>query len=131
MITLYYPNTGIPKWDEFLHNYMENWKSHLKNWVLDSNNQSVHVVRYEDLKRDIPSEVAKMLTFLNIPFNRDELPLRLDNDFTAFMRKHTGDNFEHYSSSQTVYIRTTLMDTIKLAQEANKSDILRIEDYLP
>ena len=109
---------------------MERWKSRLRNWVLDSSRQAVHVVRYEDLQQDVPREVAKMLSFLKIPFSKDELPLRLESDFTTFKRKHTNDNFEHYSISQTEHIRSVLMDTIKLAQEANKSDILRIEEYL-
>ena len=110
---------------------MEKWKSRLKNWVLDSNEQAVHVIRYEDLKQDVPGEVAKMLTFLKIPFHKEELPQRLESDFTTFKRKHTNDNFEHYSTNQTEYVRQVLMDTIKLAQQVNKSDILRIEEYLP
>ena len=71
-----------------------------------------------------------MLTFLNIPFNREHLPLRLKDDFTAFKRNHTNDKFEHFSNSQTEYIRTMLMDTMKLAEKANMTDILRIEEYL-
>ena len=127
---LYCFNVGIPEWDQFLRTYSEKWKSRLTNWVLNSNKQAVHVVRYEDLKADVPGEVAKMLTFLNIPFNREHLPLRLKDDFTAFKRNHTNDKFEHYSSSQTEYIRTMLMDTMKLAEKANMTDILRIEEYL-
>ena len=111
---------------------MGKWKTRLQNWVLDSPKQAVHVVRYEDLQHDVPGEVAKMLTFLKISFNKEELPIRLNDDFTMFKRKHgTNDNFEHFSSSQAEFIRRTLVDTIKLTQEANKSNILRIEDYLP
>ena len=122
---------GTPEWDEFLQSYMGRWKARLKNWVLDSCKQAVHVVRYEDLQRNVPGEVAKILNFLKIPFNKEELPIRLDGDFTKFKRKHTNDNFEHFSSNQTEFIRRTLVDTIKLARLANKSHILQVEDYLP
>ena len=125
------PPVGIPEWDDFLRSYMERWKSRLKNWVLDSNKQAVQVIRYEDLKQDVPGEVAKVLTFLKIPFNKEELPQRLESDFTTFKRKHTNDNFEHYSTKQTEHVRSVLVDTIKLAQQVNKSDILRLEEYLP
>lgn len=91
----------------------------------------MHVIRYEDLKQDVPGEVAKMLTFLRIPFKEEELPQRLESDFTTFKRKHTNDDFEHYSTNQTEHIRSVLVNTIKLAQQVNKSDILRIEEYLP
>ena len=110
---------------------MGRWKTRLKNWVLDSHKQAVHIVRYEDLQRDVAGEVAKMLMFLKVPFNKEELPIRLDGDFTIFKRKHTNDNFEHFSSNQTEFIRRALVDTIKLARLANKSHLLQFEDYLP
>ena len=122
---------GSPEWDEFLWSYMGRWKARLKNWVLDSHKQAVHVVRYEDLQRDVPGEIAKILNFLKIPFNKDELPKRLDGDFTKFKRKHTNDNFEHFSSNQTEFIRRELVDTIKMVQLASKSHIVQVEDYLP
>ena len=122
--------TGLPEWDEFLHGYMEQWQAMLQNWVLESKNQAVHVVRYEDLQQDVPAEIAKVLRFLKIPFNAEELPLRLKNDFTTFKRKHTGDDFDHYTDDQSDYIRAVLEDTIKLSQAANMSDILRIDEYL-
>jgi iron only hydrogenase large subunit-like protein len=110
---------------------MVRWKARLKNWVLDSHERAVHVVRYEDLQRDVPREVAKMLNFLKIPFNKEELPIRLDGDFTKFKRKHTNDNFEHFSGNQTEFIKKELVDTIKLTQLANKSHVIQVEDYLP
>lgn len=122
---------GIPEWDEFLRGYMERWQTRLKNWVLDSQEHPVHVVRYEDLQQDVPGEVAKVLTFLKIPFNEEELSIRLKSDFTTFKRKHTSVQFDHYSGGQRDYIRDVLVETIKLSQEANMSDILRIHEYLP
>lgn len=124
-------HAGIPEWDEFLQSYMGRWKARLENWVLNSHNQAVHVVRYETLQQDVIGEVSKMLSFLKIPFIKEELPTRLHGDFTKFKRKHINDKFEHYSSSQTEFIQRMLMDTIKLAQLANKSHVLQIEDYLP
>lgn len=121
----------IPEWDEFLRGYMERWQTRLKNWVLDSQEHPVHVVRYEDLQQDVPGEVAKVLTFLKIPFNEEELSIRLKSDFTTFKRKHTSVQFDHYSGGQRDYIRDVLVETIKLSQEANMSDILRIHEYLP
>ena len=122
---------GTPEWDEFLQSYMGRWKARLENWVLDSDKQPVHVVQYEDLQQDVPGEIAKMLRFLKIPFNKEELPIRLNGGFTKFKRKHVNDNFEHFSRNQTEFIQRKLLDTIKLVQLANKSHILRIEDYLP
>ena len=126
------PFTGGQEWDEFLHKYMEKWKARIKNWVLDSiDHHQVHVVRYEDLKQHISDEMAKMLSFLKIPFSEKELPTRLHDDFTTFKRKHNTDIFEHYSNSQKAHIRTVLLDTIQLAKESNLTRVLRLEEYIP
>ena len=110
---------------------MEKWKARIKNWVLDSiNSHPVHIVRYENMRSNTTSEVAKMLSFLHIPFNKVTLADKLQNDFTTFKRKHTSDNFEHLSSSQKQHIKSVLIDTIELAESANLTNILGLKDYL-
>lgn len=108
------------------------WKLRLINWVLNStDDHPVHVVRYEDLKRNAPGELAKMLTFLKIPYRDEELPTRLHDDFTTFKRQHIDDHFEHYSSGQKEYIKSMLLDTIRLVQSVNKTKMLKLKEYLP
>lgn len=124
-------SAGGSQWDEFLHTYMDKWKMRTKNWVIDSiNDHPVHVVRYESLKRNTTYEVAKMLTFLDVPYSRKNLSTRLRDDFTTFKRNHTSDSFEHYSMSQKEHIRDVLLETIHLAQSANLTSLLQLDEYL-
>ena len=123
---------GIPKWNKFLYTYMEMWKSRLINWVLNStNDHPVHIVRYEDLQKNRPGELAKLLTFLKIPYSDKDLLLSLHDDFKTFKRQHINDHFEHYSRSQKEHIQYVLLDTIKLVRAANKTHLLKLEEYLP
>ena len=113
---------------------MNMWKSRIINWVLKSSDEHpVHVVRYEDLKKDTPGELSKILTFLRIPHTVKDISSRLLEDFTTFKRRHVNDNFEHYSRSQKQYIKSVLLDTIKLTQSTDRSilDIMHLEEYLP
>ena len=100
------------------------------NWVLESGDHPVHIVRYENLKRDVAKEVGKMLHFLHIPFNEQELSQRLKSDFNMFKRRHDNDgDFEHYSAKQMEFVRMTISDTMQLVQEYNKTETLKLEDY--
>ena len=115
-----------------MHTYMDRWKLRLTNWVINTSDQHpVHVVRYEDLKNNTAAEVAKILSFLNIPYSKEYLQLSLQVDFTTFKRKHVSDNFQHYTSSQKQHINEVLLDTIKLAESANRTNLLRLDEYLP
>ena len=111
---------------------MDKWKLRLTNWVLSpSDEHPVHVVRYEDLKKNTAVELAKILNFLKIPYSDEYLRLSLQDDFTKFKRKHVSDNFQHYSSSQKQHIKDVLFQTISLAELANKTNALRLDEYLP
>ena len=110
---------------------MDMWKLRITNWVLKSTHEHpVHVVQYEDLKKDTPGEISKILTFLHVPNNLEDISLRLQEDFTSFKRQHVDDNFEHFSSSQKEHIKSVLLDTINLMQ-STENELLDLEEYLP
>ena len=120
-----------PKWDKFLHKYLEMWSTRLINWVINNTGHPVHVVRYKDLKQDTVKEVKKMLNFLKVEFDDQELESRLTEDFDTFHRKHTNaDNYEHYSLEQREYMKTMLQHTIKMAEARGKQDLLGLHEYL-
>ena len=103
----------------------------LKNWVIDSSHdRPVLVVRYEDLSNNTVGEVGRMLNFLNITYDEKELGEKLRTDFTLFKRKHNSDDFEHYSSAQKQYVKSVLLQAIEMAEEVNKAELLRLNEYL-
>ena len=121
---------GTPQWNKFVHDFTREWKSRVKNWIIDQDSHPVLVVRYEDLKQDTIGEVKRMLNFLKIPCDEQEIEERLREDFGTFHRKHTDDDFEHYNSAQKMYIKSQLIETIRMVETKHKSDVLRLDDYL-
>ena len=111
---------------------MNSWRLRLRNWVTDSMQQHlpVHVVRYEDLINDTVKEVGRMLDFLNINYNKEDLGNKLRDDFTVFKREHSQDDFEHYSPQQKLHMKSVLQEAIRMAEEGNKAEILRLHEYL-
>ncbi|KAL3858004.1 hypothetical protein ACJMK2_012622 [Sinanodonta woodiana] len=62
-------------WEDFLHFFLRgqvahnSWFDHIKSWekfIKAGHNNTIHVVHYEDLKRDPVNEIAKMGTFLGL-----------------------------------------------------------------
>lgn len=122
-------STDSEEWDKSLQSYMQAWKKRIQNWVLEKQmDHAVLIVRYEDLKSNTVKEVERMLTFLQHPFNAEDIPSRLAQDFTTFKRPHDVD-FERYTSSQKLYIESVLLQTIKHAQDSNMTHVLNLEEY--
>ena len=103
---------GIPEWDSYVHVYIEAWKERILNWVLQDH-AKVHVVSYEDVKRNPLHEVTKMLQFLKADYvSSDELKKRLSEDFSEFKRPRRRQvDFEHYTPEQKLYIKSVILET--------------------
>ncbi len=89
------------------------------------------VVRYEELKQDPVKEVGRMLSFLHLDLSPEDLSQRLKADFTTFRRPHSEQSdFEHYTDEQKLLMRSFLQCAIQLAQEGNKTNVLKLDEYL-
>ena len=89
------------------------------------------VVSYEDLQENTLWQVTKMMEFLQLPFNEQELSLLLQDDFITFKRPHReGTDFERYTAGQKRHIRNVVLKGIQLAKEANMLHILQLHEYL-
>ncbi len=77
------------------------------NWLVKGHQtgRRVLVVRYEDLKSDLLTQVKKMLDFLGVPYSDEALQKRMSKDFGKFHRKHDpASDFDHYTAEQRNYI---------------------------
>ena len=109
----------------------ERWKKTIVEWFIKSVNFShpIMVVRYEDIKEDRIGQVERMLKFLEYPFDKTELEVKLHREFEAFKRPHK-EEFEHYTPEQKKYVNTILLDTIKILTQHNMEQFFKLEDYL-
>ena len=125
----YFP-AATEKWEGFSKKYLDTWIQRLNNWVLDDHGHPVHVVNYEDLKRDAVKEVEKILDFLQFPYSHDEVVERLREDYTDFQRPHTQDNFQHFSPKQKENLRTTLLTVMNTTKASGKAELFLFKEYL-
>ena len=100
-------------------------------WFVKSVNFShpIMVVRYEDIKEDHIGQIERMLKFLEFPFDKTELKVKLHREFEAFKRPHK-EEFEYYTPEQKKYVNTILLDTIKILTQHNMEQFFKLEDYL-
>ncbi|XP_027889706.1 sialate:O-sulfotransferase 2 [Xiphophorus couchianus] len=59
------------EWPEFVKNYAPWWASHTLDWLTYGKN--VHVVHFEELKRDLFSHLKAMVQFLGLKVSEDRL----------------------------------------------------------
>ena len=116
------------EWDKYLHYYLKSWKEQLQLWVILQDKHPVHILRYEDLKKDTIGELKKVLDFLSVSYNLDFLTK--SSGYTEFYRPHKNTDFKHYSKEQKELLRDTLTKAVELTAEHNKSQLLRLEEYL-
>ena len=109
---------------------MQKWRQRLENWVITVHDKPVHVVRYEDLKANTFQEVMKMLDFISIDYEENAVCQRLLEDYDHFKRIHKDDHFDHYNDEQRQHISSVLYEMIETAKQHNKSEILRLEEYI-
>ena len=127
---MYITYTVDKKWNGFSEDYLQLWIERLDNWVFNNHSHPVHVVSYEDLKRDTVGEVEKILDFLRFPYSHNDLVERLRQDYTVFQRPHTNDDFQHFSPEQKENLRTTLLTVMARAKACGKSDLFHFDEYL-
>ena len=121
---------GTKEWDQFLKDYLNDWKTRLQLWVIEQDEYPVHILRYENLKNNTLHEIKRTLDFLGVFYDHNTLADRLRDDYSEFHRSHEKDNFEHYTSQQKLLLSKTLLDTMMMAEKAGKSSHLRLDEYL-
>ncbi|XP_064407357.1 WSCD family member CG9164-like [Halichondria panicea] len=117
-------------WDTFVRRESKQWSKYFRTWMVESHDHPTMLVRYEDLKVDLVSNVEKMLDFLSFPYDHQELENHLTKDFTKFKRKHNGVTVDHFTAEQKNFVRSIIKQTLSYLREYNHGDTLNIEEYL-
>ena len=122
-----------PEWVAIIHKQAKKWKNMIYNHVIKRKpTHPLLVVRYEDLKHDSVGEVQRMLDFLDITIERDELVQRLQqNSFNKYHRNHTrSSQFNPYTPSQIRYWNSVILETEKSLQSNGITNFIPLRSYL-
>ena len=103
----------------------------IDRWIVNNNNHTVLVVKYEKLKNEPIPEVKRMLDFVGIKYNSEELQRRVDEGFSMFHRKHDNVKFEHFTSQQKSWVNSIIMNATALLNDHDTGDSMQlaIDDY--
>ena len=101
----------------------------VRNWLVNSRNHPVLVVKYEELKQNTLHEVLRMLDFLKVPYSEDVVEQRLIAGFNSFQRRHHEDDFDHYVPEQQNFVRNAVISANKLLEENHLSH-LSLQSYI-
>ncbi|KAM3868136.1 sialate:O-sulfotransferase 2 [Diretmus argenteus] len=116
------------EWPEFVKNYAPWWASHTLDWL--HYGKKVHVVHFEDLKRELFSQLKGMVVFLGLGVSEDRLLCvegQKDGNFKrSGLRKLEYDPY-------TPEMRATIDELIRTVDVALKKRKMAgvPEDYMP
>ncbi|XP_029018116.1 WSC domain-containing protein 2 isoform X1 [Betta splendens] len=119
---------GGKEWPEFVKNYAPWWASHTLDWLTYGKN--VHVVHFENLKRDLFSQLKGMVQFLKLRVSEDRLLCvegQKDGNFKrSGLRKL---EYDPYTPDMRASISELIRTVDSALKKRNMSGVP--EDYMP
>ena len=126
-----FPHSGSnKKWNDFVYEYAPKWKAVIDYYFKSERGYRRLCVMYESLKRDLSSEVKRMLDFLHIEYNEMELRNRLQKTFSIFHRSRKRE-FEHFTHEQKMFVNSVINSVMEAVKDSEFAEnILIIKDYI-
>ncbi len=87
-------------------------------------------MRYEDLKRDVMTQLKRMLEFLEIPYSKEAVEKRMRKTYDNFHRRHDDNDFDYYTFEQREYVIGQVQEAVELMRSRNNGVTYGIEEYL-
>ena len=119
------------QWNDFVFENAPKWKAMI-DYYFKSDDRAYDrlCVTYEDLKRDVLSEVRRMLDFLHVEYNESELRGRLqERAFSIFHRSHRRV-FEHFTHEQKTFVNSIILETLMDSVLAEQIPMPVMKDYI-
>ena len=101
----------------------------MKEWVTSHGRHTILPIKYEDLKRNSTLQVKRILAFLQIPYENEDIDRRLTESFNSFHRTHKPE-FDHFTPGQRQRVLRAIKDTIQLLNTSRLSYLLDLNEYL-
>lgn len=124
----YFSLVRAAEWPEFVKNYAPWWASHTLDWL--NYGKNVHVVHFENLKRDLFSQLKGMVQFLNLKVSEDRLLCvegQKDGNFKrSGLRKL---EYDPYTSEMRASINELIRTVDTALRKRNMPGVP--EDYMP
>lgn len=70
-----------------IHQYMGSWTDHVLSWTENMLDEKIHVVRYEDMKKDSVETFYKIVKFSGLDYTKEEVAEALDKSKIEKLQK--------------------------------------------
>lgn len=101
------------------------WKQHTCGWLLNGQNDPLHLVKYEKLKENVVLELSK-ISFYGTKILEQDIASRISIGYNLFFRNHI-DTFLHFTAEQERYLADTIKATVNILSRHYSADSLIIE----
>ena len=98
------------------------------SFLVGNQGHPVIVVRYEDLRLNIESELRRMLDFLQVPYHEAALRRVAQTDYTKYRREK--QQMVYYTREQRDYVFSVVQETVNTLAERSSAHADSFEDYL-
>ena len=116
-------------WSDFVKMGILKWRNTIKNWVIEGKKvgKSVHVVYYEDIKRDPSGETRRMLNFVGVNTRR-----KIQRDYSKFHRQANNGSevFDPYTPLQRHMVLDGIRSTVTEIAQNKMTAELNLTRYL-
>ena len=90
-------------WKNKVRKEAREWRIHITQW-LNYKQAPVHIVGYENLKKNTYTELKKMLDFMGHPYTEEDLSCAVKGSGDTFHRNHTRKNLHPFSPDLQQYV---------------------------
>ena len=105
-------SSGIHKWQRRVHSLTAKWRSHVYRWLGPEipGDATILVVKYENLKANLRTELKRMLDYLEYTYTEKDLDCTMKSNTNAFHRSHDRSKNKEYFSQANI---DSIYDSIK------------------
>ena len=90
-------------WKNKVRKETRDWKIHILQW-LNYRQVPMHIVGYDNLKKDTYTELKKMLDFIGHPYTEADLLCAVKGSGESFHRNHTRKDLHPFSPELQQYV---------------------------
>ena len=115
-------------WNERVLNLTSRYMKFHQYWLKKDANKRILIVLYDDLKKDLGTQLRRMLKFLNIEVNDEIMNCVLQNSEGKYHRKSTKSKSDPFYEALNIDTRKELRavydSVMKLVKNRNSTDIV-------
>lgn len=102
------------RWTEFIYENMKRWVAMFRYVITSNPEHPVLIVSYEELVQNTGAQLRRMLAFLGVRYDAEELDRRLMKNLATFQRQHSNSTRLPFTAWQLEAVKKHVRLTVQL-----------------